>query len=155
MIEDDFSAEDANEFNQALKFRDAGKSEVAIAILERLAKRKPRKASVLGMLAGIQYGAGNFADAARNARRVTELSTKSELASTILFLSLFHLGDATGAFREAARFRSLKESVEYERILMDLERDTLRDLQGKPNDPLLSELMSRIREELRARPVRQ
>jgi hypothetical protein len=107
------------------------------------------------MLAAIQYSTRKYTEAARNARVASELSTKSELASTTLFLSLFHLDDARGAFREAARFRALKKSEEYERILMDLEMDTLRDLQSKPNDPFLTQVMGLIREELKTRPVRQ
>jgi hypothetical protein len=84
-----------------------------------------------------------------------ELTPRSNLASRILFHALFGTRDIRGAFREMARLRSLKHSDEHERILMEMRADTLRDLQTKPDDRVLNELLRHIREEVKARPVRQ
>ncbi len=155
MTNDDYTLDDEATFNDALQLRDAGNLAGAIAILEELARRRPRKASVVGMLAGMQLDVGDFAGSPRNATTAVELAPRSDLASRILFHALFGVGDVVGAFREAARFRSLKESNEYDRILIEMEADTLCDLQSKPNDPFLIELLGHVRAEISVRPVTQ
>jgi predicted Zn-dependent protease len=155
LMTDGLDAEDEIQFNEALRLRRAGDPKQAIAILSDVRDRNPRKAPVVGMLAAIQYEVGDFASAARNARIAIDLSSKSELASRTLFHALFAVGDAAAAFCEVARFRSLRQSDEFERILVEMEADTLRDLQDKPSDPFLNELLGHLRKEMNARPVRQ
>jgi len=152
---ENFDSHDEKLFNEALRFRDEGNRTKAISILDELAKRRPKKAAVVGTLATLLYDVGEFADAATNARKAIALSSKSELASLTLFHALFAMRDVVGAFSEVARFRSTKQSDEYERILLELEANTLRDVQVTPSDPFLSDLLSSIRRELKSRPVRQ
>jgi predicted Zn-dependent protease len=152
---DDFDPHDEKLFNEALRSRDEGNRAKAISMLDELAKRRPKRAAVVGTLATLLYDAGQFAHAAANARKAIALSSKSELASLTLCHSLFAMRDVVGAFAEIARFRSTKQSDEYERILLEREANSLRDLQAKPDDPFLNELLSMIRAELKSRPVKQ
>src|SRR5262249_2158624 len=113
------------------------------------------KASVVGMLAGLQLDIGDFASSASNARRATRVAPKSDLASRILFHALFGLGQIDEAFLEMGRFRSIKDSLEYDRILAEMKDDTLRDLQARPEDTFSRRLLDAIRNELKIRPVKQ
>jgi hypothetical protein len=141
-------------FERALEYRDAGNVVKAIEVLEGLAARPQAEASVFGMLAGLQLDVDDFANSARNARRATALSPKSDLSSRILFHALFGMGHVGDAFAEMARLRSLKRSEEYDRILLELEADALRDLQARPGDGVAEDLLERARSEMCARPVK-
>jgi predicted Zn-dependent protease len=155
MTTDDNDADDEAAFSEALRQRDQGNISAAIKLLAKLAAKQQNKASVVGMLAGLQLDIGDFAGSASNARRAVNLAPKSDLASRILFHALFGLNQVDEAFREVKRFRAIKHSVEYDRILAELENDTLRDLLITPNDAFLRRLLDAVRDELRARPIKQ
>jgi predicted Zn-dependent protease len=155
MTTDDNDVDDEIAFSEALRQRDQGNISAAIGLLAKLAAKQPNKASVVGMLAGLQLDNGDFAGSASNARRAVNLAPKSDLASRILFHALFGLDQIDEAFLEVKRFRVIKHSVEYDRILAELENDTLRDLQANPNDAFLRRLLEAVRDELRARPIKQ
>jgi len=77
------------------------------------------------------------------------------LASVNLFHALHQLGDVDGAFREVARFRSIKLSPEYERMLPEVEEGTLQILGGRPFDSFQKHVLEIVQAELRARPLKQ
>lgn len=52
------------------------------------------------------------------------------------------LRDVDGALREAARFRAIKGSVEYDRLLGEWENDTLLELEKAPLDAFLLKLIA-------------
>lgn len=153
--DDEYDESDVATFNEALARRDAGNMAEAIAILEKLAARRPRKASVVGVLAGLQRQAGDYEASVLNGRRATELAPRSEMASVNLFHALYHLGEIDGAFRELARFRSTKHSPEYEQMLMEIEEEALRALQEHPLDSFQKRVFELARAELKVRPIKQ
>jgi predicted Zn-dependent protease len=116
-----------DEFEGALRLRDAGQLAKAKEILLDLNHRYPDLPPVLGVLGDMQEELGELEEAARSYRRTTELSPGSELASISLFHALYQLGDVDGAFDEMRRFRSRGgPSEEYDRLVNDLSRN-LRD----------------------------
>jgi hypothetical protein len=141
-------------FNEAMRERNEGRILNAIQILETLTKDYPKKASFVGMLAGLHHEVGNYAKAVFNAKRAIELSHASELASRILFHASLGTGDIAGAFAEMARFRALRQSAEYDRILVEMEDSVTRDLQSRPHDDSLKDMLAHLREEMRNRPIR-
>jgi predicted Zn-dependent protease len=143
------------EFNEALRLRDAGELGKARQTLERLAQEHPTRSEIVGMLAGLQYQAGDHEQAAATARNCIALSPRSELASRIVFHACLELEDVDSAFAEAARFRAIKDSPEYDRTLAEMDDGTLRALRDRPHDALLRRVLDRVREELSARPVKQ
>lgn len=155
MTTDDNDTNDDASFREALRQRDQGNISAAIKLLAELTAKQPDRASVVGMLAGLQLDIGDFAGSASNARCAVNLAPKSDLASRILFHALFGLDQIDEAFYEVKRFRTIKHSAEYDRILAELENDTLRDIQATPNDAFLRRLLDAVRDELRARPIKQ
>jgi predicted Zn-dependent protease len=141
------------EFDGALALRDTGKVDEALRILQDLALRRPDAYPVFGAMAGIQYEKDDLEGASRNFRRTVVLSPRSELASRGLFHSLYKLGKLAEAFEEVARYRALKSSAEYDLILKELlaeSEETLRDDEG---DEFFREVIDRVGEELRVRPM--
>lgn len=141
------------EFERALRLRDEGQIVSAIAVLSELATRRPDLAHVAGTLAGLQFQHEDFEGAARNARRAVQLAPRSELASRILFHALYQLRDLAAAFEELARFRSTKNSLEYDQTLSELHDELLKQMQEKAYDPFLQQALSKLRQELAARPI--
>src|SRR4029077_260987 len=117
-----------------------------------LALRQPRGA-VIGLIAGIEYGIDDLESAARAFRRTTELSPKSELASRGLFLSLYGLGHLADAFDEAARYRSIRSSAEYEEMLVEYLQLAEAELKKDATSEFYTELRKRITAELHERPL--
>jgi predicted Zn-dependent protease len=154
-VDDDFDASDVAAFDSALARRDAGDFLGAIGILEELTAKRPKSASTAGILAGLLNDVGDLERAALHARRAVNIAPRSDLASRMLLHILIDQRDLDAAFREAARFRTLKGSVEYDRLLGEWENDTLRALEDAPLDPFLKRLLDAVREEVRLRPIRQ
>ena len=111
-----------DEFEEALRLRDAGQFVEAKVILLGLAERHPDLPPVLGTLGDVQEELGDLVAAARSYRRTAELSPDSELASISLFHALLKLDDVDGAFDEMRRFRSRGRSEEYDRLVTDLSK---------------------------------
>jgi len=154
--DDDLDEADAALFDLALARRDAGDTVEAIRILQELTERNPKAAFVAGILSGLLDDVGDLDGSVYHARRAVELAPRSDLASRVLLHFLINnKRDVDGAFREAARFRTLKGSVEYDRLLGEWENDTLRALEDAPLDPFLKRLLEAVREEMRIRPIRQ
>jgi predicted Zn-dependent protease len=153
--EDEREARLRKDFDEALRLRDAGELARARMALERLAREYPERPSVIGTLAGIQFAAGDYEQAATTGRLSVRLAPKSELASRTLFHAYMRLQDIEAAFSEVARFRTIKDSAEYERTLAEIEDGTLRSLQDHPHCALLNCVLERVRQELKARPLKQ
>ena len=152
---DNYDSHDEASFNEALARRDAGDLAGAIVLLRALSVKRPNKASVVGMLAGLELDTKNYSSAVEHGQRAVSLAPRSELASRVLFHALFGIGDIDAAFAEAGRFRTIRDSVEYDRILAELEDDTLRKLDDRAGDVFLTRLLTRVRDELKVRPVKQ
>jgi predicted Zn-dependent protease len=142
-------------FDEAIRLRDRGDLQGAIAILRRLSGEKPNLPSILGTLAGLEFQAGDLASAVDHGFEVVRLSPGSELASLTLFHALHKLGRASEAFAEVARFRSRKHSDEFDRLLAEMHDGIQTELKTRPLDPALLESLALVLAETKARPIRQ
>jgi predicted Zn-dependent protease len=154
MTEPDSDLRMREAFDEALRLRDAGQVNEALSILRRLADQRPDLANVVGMLAGLEYQTGDYESAARNARNAVKLAPRSELASVILFHSLYRLQSVDEAFAEVERFRTIKSSDEYEKILTEMDDDTSKALQQRPFDAVLQLVLRKVRAEIALRPIK-
>ena len=73
---DNYDANDDAQFNEALARRDAGDMAGAIALLRALSVRRPNKASVVGMLAGLELDTKDYSNAVEHARRASHCSER-------------------------------------------------------------------------------
>jgi hypothetical protein len=54
-----------------------------------------------------------------------------------------------------ARFRSIKYSEEYDRVISEIQESILKLRMNQPNNPELELIIRKIRTELEIRPIRQ
>ena len=149
MISDQWSDKAVErEFDRALGLRDAGEVDTALKILAELAAKRPDLAYVVGMLASVQFQAGYLDASAASASRAVQLSPSSEMASRCLFHSLYDLGRYDEAFAEVARFRSNKQSDEYEITLCEIVEDATKELEDCPENKVAQAIRQKVREEI-------
>jgi predicted Zn-dependent protease len=113
----------AEQFDEALRLRDAGDISGAERILSGLALESPQRAYVLLQLGNVQEKMGRALEAAASYRRATELSPSYELPSISLFHVLYRLGEVDEAFNEMRRFRSQFPSPAYDELIRDINRE--------------------------------
>jgi predicted Zn-dependent protease len=151
---DDTDARLQSDFDEALQQRDAGDLPKAVQAMRQLAVIWPEKASILGTLAGLEFQMGDYEAAVVTGRKATRVAPRSELASLTLFHSLHRLGEADEAFAEMARFRAVRASDEYDKLLVEMSEDIVKRLKETPSDAFVRNASDRITAEMAARPIR-
>jgi predicted Zn-dependent protease len=108
-------------FNAALKLKDEGEFEQAVALLSSLMGSGFHKATVMRTISGIIYYEMHDADRALPLlRESVALSPNSELSSLGLFHALIHVGRDDEAFDEARRYLKNNRSDEYMRLFREM-----------------------------------
>ncbi|MBS2019517.1 MAG: hypothetical protein JST00_42035 [Deltaproteobacteria bacterium] len=147
--------EDKQIFDQALDLRNAEDLVGALVLIEELATRHPTHPSIIGVLAALLWQVGNIERCVQFARVSVGLSPTSELASLTLVHALRSSNREDSALEEVSRFRSIRPSAEYDRLLGEWENETLQSMIEAPLDPIHRKRLDAVRAELRARPIRQ
>ena len=114
-------------FDEAIKLRDNGDLAKAIEKLNQALAMDPEPRSTILLILGDLYHSQKTFDKARECLlEAVELSPNSELASLILFHTLWDMKDEWAAFREAKRFLSRHDSKEYFLMIKEM-RDAFLD----------------------------
>lgn len=114
-------------FEEAIELRDAGDLTKAVKKLkEALAMDPKNRATVLLILGDVYHSKKDFNRARECLQETVKLSPDSELASLILFHTLWDMKDEWAAFREAKRFLSRHDSKEYFLMIEEM-RDAFLD----------------------------
>ena len=118
-------------FNEAIKFRDAEKFELAVENLSRILNDnpEPRTANAAyGVLGHVFMCMNDYVKSAECFQKVVKDAPFSELASLGLFHSLIDLGKIYEAFKEMQRYLKLSESDEYLQLLTDMKLEFQNEL---------------------------
>ena len=108
------------EFANAIKLRDAGKTDAARRILERLAAGPFATCAVFVVLGTLQWDQNLLPDAVQSFRRAVHIFPQSDLASLGLFHTLIESGFDDEAFDEMRRFLSIADSDEYRNLIKEI-----------------------------------
>lgn len=108
------------QFNDALKLRDAGDLLGALHSFKQLAQQYPDNAPVYGVMGDILWDFGNLEEAIACFKTVVKLSPRSELGSLGLFHTLWEAGHTEEALQEMNRYLAIAESAEYETLLRNM-----------------------------------
>lgn len=106
-----------------MQFRQEKKLSSACDLFVQLLEEKPESKIVLGMLSTCYFELEQYELAAKHAQRSVIVSPKSEVASLILFHSLWHIEQYDEAFDEMRRFMTLTSSAAYDELLQDLNKN--------------------------------
>ena len=109
-------------FNYACSLYAAGKKDEAVTEFETLHEAYPDEMRILLMLGGSYYEVERFSDAAACVEAVVQHRPTYELASSLLFHSLWHLGREREAKAVLHRFLAVAESSDFKGILDELEQ---------------------------------
>jgi hypothetical protein len=108
-------------FDYACSLFAADKKHAAVAEFESLHESYPDEMRVLLMLGGSYYEVERFTDAAACLEAVVQHRPTYELASSLLFHSLWHLGREREAKTVLHRYLTIAESSDFKGILDELE----------------------------------
>lgn len=118
----------AAKFDRALRLRDAGNLDGAVALLREVVAAdsidQRLHAHALVQLGNVLGKLGRHDEAVAPFRAATETAPRMELASLALFHALDRLGERTEALCEAFRLLTLRESLCYRELFAG---DTFRD----------------------------
>ena len=107
-------------FQDAVKLRDQGKFNEALAVLERLFLKDPRNLAILLVMADLNWDLGRLDKAADFFKLAIDSSYNSEPASLGLFHCLWKMGQKVEALDEMKRFMSISYSKDYAEILNEI-----------------------------------
>lgn len=111
-----------DEFELAIKFKDAGDLKSAVRILKTLSKKFPEDKAPWLVLGGIyHYQLKDFKNGEKYFRKGTMIAPDSEMCSIGLFHSLNNQGKTEEAFKEMKRFAKIRpNSRRYAAMLKDM-----------------------------------
>ncbi len=110
-------------FEEAIRLRDSNRlDEAAVALRALTSDRSDRPEAAL-VLAELQLRQGYFRESTKLFSELVEMYPASEKASLGLFHSLWGIGRREDAVAEMRRYRADYESMEYRRLLRELDAE--------------------------------
>jgi Flp pilus assembly protein TadD len=113
-------------YERGLDLLGRGSPAAAAQLLERAAAAEPRSRSVREALARAQFGAGQYAAAAGNFRRIVEASPSDDYAQFGLGLALARTGDPRAAAEHLALAAAMRPNLRHYTDALRNVRATLR-----------------------------
>jgi predicted Zn-dependent protease len=100
-------------YRRGLELLERGSAAAAAQLLERAAAAEPHSRSVLEALARAQFGAGRYAAAAGNFRRIVEASPADDYAQFGLGLALARTGNPSAAAEHLALAAAMRPNMRH------------------------------------------